>query len=67
MSFYENICTPYRKSRWRTNLQINTDELGWSFIAEPGDTVSYQGDSMVVGEISLAVSDQMELVELGVA
>jgi hypothetical protein len=56
------------KRRWRTGLKLNIAEAmagdTWTFIAKPGDTVTYQEESMVVGFISLAVSDTFELVEL---
>jgi hypothetical protein len=56
------------KRRWRTGLKLNIAEAmagdTWTFIARPGDTVTHQGESMVVGFISLAVSDTFELVEL---
>lgn len=56
------------RRRWRTGLKLNISETmagdTWNFIARPGDTVIYQGESMVIGFISLAVSDTFELVEL---
>lgn len=56
------------RRRWRTGLKLDFSEImdgtAWDFIARPGDTVTYQGESMVIGFISLAVSDTFELVEL---
>lgn len=57
------------RRRWRTGLKLNisVETMAgdtWGFIAHPGDTVIHNGESMVVGFISLAVSDTMELVEL---
>jgi hypothetical protein len=56
------------RRRWRTGLKLNLSEAmagdTWTFIARPGDTVTHQGESMVVGFISLAVSATFELVEL---
>lgn len=56
------------RRRWRTGLKLNFSEIiagdAWDFIARPGDTVTYNEESMVVGFISLAVSDKFELVEL---
>lgn len=57
------------KRRLRAGVQVQDMETeispeDWDFVIRPGDTVVYEGESMEVGFVSIAVSPTQEIMEM---
>jgi len=50
--------------RWRTKLWIDIDSESGDFFIKPGDTLTYDGDSITVSYIAIAVSNIQEVMEI---
>jgi len=55
---------PDGTNRWRTKLWIDIDSEAGDFFIKPGDTITYDGDSITANYISIAVSKILETMEI---